>query len=441
MPKSPKQVCLSEGCGKSASLQCPKCAKLGRDSFFCSQECFKKSWPAHKETHSQPEPGHSNRSRIDVTSTAEHIAHATETLREIRRFTKEAAANAELPHLPDEQKDLYESKLAAPAGTSTWAQDPDLLTPNTMLRFETPRLVVRSVKPEDLERLYSVKGDARVNKFQLYGQPSPSSAMSFGKGYIRDRIPHCGYGGTLERTRYVFAITPKASVIPAPSDAVRAIPRVKGLPAQRPLPHADDTYIGNIAIEFASFPLDGFGGGSPEAMRLSLDGAVLWPDVDSDPARGELDEWAARLFYEIAPQYWGQGLMHEAMLAISDFIFCDLGLGHLVIDPLAENTASIALARKYPDMAYRGSVPCMADLGRMQHVFSVSRAEYLARFGRPALAPLAGAPCCAYCCNPRARVRGGGETCARCGVRWYCGLECRAADWAAAGGHGARCKV
>lgn len=32
-------------CDKNAgTLQCPTCLKAGTDSFFCSQDCFKRSW-------------------------------------------------------------------------------------------------------------------------------------------------------------------------------------------------------------------------------------------------------------------------------------------------------------------------------------------------------------------------------------------------------------
>lgn len=41
-----KRKCLGVDCDNDAgSLQCPTCLKLGiKDSFFCSQDCFKKSW-------------------------------------------------------------------------------------------------------------------------------------------------------------------------------------------------------------------------------------------------------------------------------------------------------------------------------------------------------------------------------------------------------------
>ena len=42
----PKKKCLGTDCENDAgALQCPTCLKLGiKDSFFCSQDCFKKNW-------------------------------------------------------------------------------------------------------------------------------------------------------------------------------------------------------------------------------------------------------------------------------------------------------------------------------------------------------------------------------------------------------------
>ncbi|ATZ45353.1 hypothetical protein BCIN_01g01510 [Botrytis cinerea B05.10] len=49
---SPRK-CIGVDCENEAgSLQCPTCLKLGtKDSFFCSQDCFKKSWSEHKKVH------------------------------------------------------------------------------------------------------------------------------------------------------------------------------------------------------------------------------------------------------------------------------------------------------------------------------------------------------------------------------------------------------
>ncbi|KZV96765.1 hypothetical protein EXIGLDRAFT_403508 [Exidia glandulosa HHB12029] len=310
-----------------------------------------------------------------------------------------------------------------------------------MMRFETPRLVVRSVKPADAAWTYSIKGDPRVNKYQFYGQPKSKAeaAFNFAHGYIRDRILLFDDRPD-ERHRYVFAITPKASEIPTP--ASNAIPRESGLPPFPPLPHENDIYIGNVAFELLPLAavLSGRTGGTPRGpgvLCIPSDKPFVWPDIESAPARAELDQWAALLFYELAPQYWGQGLMLEAILSIADFAFYELGVGHLALDPQVANASSIAIARKLPDMEYASTHTKMGPDFK-QHVFVLSRADYVKRFGPPGEAlRAAGKRCCAWCYNTRAHVRGEGEMC-QCGKRWYCGIECRAADWEADGGHG-RC--
>ena len=42
--------CLSKDCENDASaLQCPTCQKIGKESYFCSQDCFKRNWVFSKE--------------------------------------------------------------------------------------------------------------------------------------------------------------------------------------------------------------------------------------------------------------------------------------------------------------------------------------------------------------------------------------------------------
>lgn len=43
---SEKPNCAAVDCKNEAHLQCPTCIKLNKTegSFFCSQDCFKKSW-------------------------------------------------------------------------------------------------------------------------------------------------------------------------------------------------------------------------------------------------------------------------------------------------------------------------------------------------------------------------------------------------------------
>ncbi|GAB7357171.1 hypothetical protein MBLNU459_g8162t1 [Dothideomycetes sp. NU459] len=53
-----KRQCQGADCSNDAgTLQCPTCQKQGKDSFFCSQDCFKRNWSTHKTEHkSQSNP-------------------------------------------------------------------------------------------------------------------------------------------------------------------------------------------------------------------------------------------------------------------------------------------------------------------------------------------------------------------------------------------------
>ncbi|KAF2762627.1 putative methionine aminopeptidase, type I [Pseudovirgaria hyperparasitica] len=52
-PPPAKRRCLGTDCENDAGdLQCPSCLKLGtKDSYFCSQDCFKRNWATHKVMH------------------------------------------------------------------------------------------------------------------------------------------------------------------------------------------------------------------------------------------------------------------------------------------------------------------------------------------------------------------------------------------------------
>jgi len=57
--------CSNEECSKEATMRCPNCVKLEifENSYFCSQDCFKKIWKTHKTIHgsnSKNQNGHSS---------------------------------------------------------------------------------------------------------------------------------------------------------------------------------------------------------------------------------------------------------------------------------------------------------------------------------------------------------------------------------------------
>lgn len=43
--------CETPSCNKPAKMKCPTCLKIGIESFFCGQECFKGYWKSHKILH------------------------------------------------------------------------------------------------------------------------------------------------------------------------------------------------------------------------------------------------------------------------------------------------------------------------------------------------------------------------------------------------------
>ena len=48
------RTCASQGCDKpvTSNLACPKCTQLGMPpAYFCSQDCFKTNYSAHKQVH------------------------------------------------------------------------------------------------------------------------------------------------------------------------------------------------------------------------------------------------------------------------------------------------------------------------------------------------------------------------------------------------------
>ncbi|TIB16388.1 hypothetical protein E3P89_00396 [Wallemia ichthyophaga] len=49
----------------SATMQCPKCKDLNISSFFCGQDCFRKSWSSHKTVHTQNQPSQPSQTTND----------------------------------------------------------------------------------------------------------------------------------------------------------------------------------------------------------------------------------------------------------------------------------------------------------------------------------------------------------------------------------------
>lgn len=57
-----KRKCEGGDCANDAgSLQCPTCQKVGKESYFCGQDCFKRNWVGQSlpiDTHELHDPRH-----------------------------------------------------------------------------------------------------------------------------------------------------------------------------------------------------------------------------------------------------------------------------------------------------------------------------------------------------------------------------------------------
>ena len=116
---SDSKVCLTPDCGKPATLQCPTCKKLGKNSPFCSQECFKTSWNIHKLAHiaAQPQPASSIPSRFGGF-------HFTGPLRPTH-LTPKRQVPKEIPPPDYAQNGIPESERIAKSSTSIEIKTPE----------------------------------------------------------------------------------------------------------------------------------------------------------------------------------------------------------------------------------------------------------------------------------------------------------------------------
>ncbi|MCJ1303165.1 Methionine aminopeptidase 1 [Hypocenomyce scalaris] len=106
--------CIGPDCQNEAgTLQCPTCLKLGKESFFCSQDCFKRSWSEHKAVHktngnplhnlftpkvvSEPDPATGHFNPFPTFS-------FTGSLRPVYPLSAKRSVPASIPH-PDYAKD------------------------------------------------------------------------------------------------------------------------------------------------------------------------------------------------------------------------------------------------------------------------------------------------------------------------------------------------
>ncbi|KAL8286794.1 hypothetical protein RQP46_004322 [Phenoliferia psychrophenolica] len=196
---------------------------------------------------------------------------------------------------------------------------------------------LRSISFEDEPRILGVKREPAVQATQMYGKVNSlwDVQTRFSPGYVLDNVPALSlaarYSSVMRniKTRWMFGIEPR---VDAETGGRKVVPKVEGSKATRRL--LPDGYIGNIGLEIDE-------GGKP-FLRRPHGAEFLYPTKE------QLQESKAvgTLFYEIHPDYWGQGIMTEALTGIIEFAFETLHLSAIIIDPMVGNVASEKLAQR-----------------------------------------------------------------------------------------------
>nr|XP_018260228.1 uncharacterized protein I303_07145 [Kwoniella dejecticola CBS 10117]OBR82386.1 hypothetical protein I303_07145 [Kwoniella dejecticola CBS 10117] len=203
-------------------------------------------------------------------------------------------------------------------------------TPNCKtLELSTPRLKLRQVEVGDLTGIRRIKTEPIVQKTQLYGSPGISDIKeNFLNRYIRSSIPRVtNIPGSKGRDEFIFAITaidPSAFKVQEPG-SVRISNRI----------HNAEGYLGNIALSL-TYP--------PDAPSFLPEKGQIY----TQPTFQEFGKYKieGKMFYEIHPQLWGQGIMSEAFEEVLRFGMEELGCDSIASDPTIGNDASIHLCTK-----------------------------------------------------------------------------------------------
>ncbi|WVF68525.1 hypothetical protein IAT40_003293 [Kwoniella sp. CBS 6097] len=296
------------------------------------------------------------------------------------------------------------------------------LTPSCKrLELVTPRLRLRQVEVGDLTAIRRIKTEPIVQKTQLYGSPSISDIKeSFLNRYIRSTIPRAScMSDRRGRDEFIFAITAIKSgeFEVKPPGNIRITNRISNA----------EGYLGNIALSLEYRNL------SPS--HLPQKGKVYTQPTFKDMEKAGV---VGKMFYEIHPQLWGQGIMSEAFEEVLRFGIEEVGCTVIASDPTTGNDPSVKLCTKN-GMKYTKTVP--NDMNRPQLFHEISREEWWARNrpGKELSDHWGGKEVCRWCMN--FRLIPPTIQCSYCDWAKYCSRECQRADWVLKGGHQAECDL
>ncbi|BEI97282.1 hypothetical protein CcaverHIS631_0208710 [Cutaneotrichosporon cavernicola] len=220
--------------------------------------------------------------------------------------------------------------------------------------LRTPRLILRQVAVGDTTAIRRIKMEPVVQRTQLYGSPTASDIRdSFQRRYVASSIPALDRSGAW-RDEWVFAITAKdaPSLKLSAGSNLRVSNRIKDAQG----------YLGNFALSLSTHPH-----GQP--LRPTR-GQVYSQPTFQQTAESGLE---GKLFYELHPQLWGQGLASEAFGEVLRFAFEEVGCVRVSADPTTSAEASIALCNKF---GMRFTREVANHYGKPQMFHEITRGEW-----------------------------------------------------------------
>lgn len=211
------------------------------------------------------------------------------------------------------------------------------------------------------------------------------------------------------RDEYVFAITAKegSGISPGPGNNLKGGSRITNA----------EGYLGNIALTLEGSGLE------PQ------EGQIWRHPTFAQTSAGKLK---AKMFYEIHPQMWGQGIASEAFGEVLRYAMEEVGCTLVAADPTVGNEASIRLCTKHGMKFVRECT----DYAKPQLFYEITREEWFKNAGKEIKGGWEGKVACRWCTDPRRRAA---IEC-KCGWARYCSRECQRADWVWKGGHQSECR-
>ncbi|OCF35172.1 hypothetical protein I316_03214 [Kwoniella heveanensis BCC8398] len=214
------------------------------------------------------------------------------------------------------------------------------------LELVTPRLRLRQVELGDLTAIRRIKTEPVVQKTQLYGSPSISDIKeAFLNRYVRSS------------DEFIFAITAinPGEIEVKPPENIKSMNRISNA----------EGYLGNIALSLEY--------SDASQSHLPRKGRVY-----TQPSFKDMDKAGVtgKLFYEIHPQLWGQGIMSEAFEEVLRFGMEEVGCTVLASDPTIGNDPSVKLCTKN-GLKYTKTVQNRFNKPQLFH--EITRAEWWTR--------------------------------------------------------------